>query len=116
MDYGSSEEHDYRFIGRVGQFTPMKQGVGKELLCLRDEKYVSPPGTKGYYWLESEVVRTNNLENSIDISFYEELVREAVGTITSYGSFDDFISEKPYPYDKTTEYGKLCEEYPIPFA
>ena len=111
LDYMKDGEHDYRFIGRVGQFTPMKEGVGVELLCLRDEKYVAPPGTKGYYWLESEVVRSNNLENSIDISFYENLKEEAVHTICAYGSFEDFISEKPYPYEKTTEYGKTHDTY-----
>lgn len=104
LDFGSENDHDYRFVGRVGQFCPMKETIGVDLMCLRDEKYVSPPGTKGYKWLESEYVRTNNLENSIDISFYENLVEEAKKTIYLYGSFDDFISEKPYNDDEVAPF------------
>ncbi len=88
------EGENYDFVGRVGQFCPMVEGVGKELLCLRNDKYVAPTGTKGYYWLESEVVKNNGLEDSIDISYYESLVNEAVSTITAYaldGGYEGFI-------------------------
>ena len=86
---------EYEFVGRVGQFCPMKEGVGKELLCLRDDKYVSPTGTKGYLWLESEVVSELGLQDSIDISYYEAMATEAIHTIVSYlGNefFEDFAS------------------------
>lgn len=86
---------DYTFVGRVGQFCPMKENVGKELLCLRDGKYVSPTGTKGYLWLESEVVKEQNLQDSIDISYYEHLAVEAVHTISAYLDntfFEEFAS------------------------
>ena len=111
--YLKNGDDNYSFIGRVGQFCPMKETVGKELYVLRDEKYSSPTGTKGYLWLESEYVKEYNLENEIDISYYEALVTEAVSTITAYvldGGFEGFM------------YGPVKTEYReevhhvIPFA
>jgi hypothetical protein len=92
--YLKNGEDNYSFIGRVGQFTPMKEGVGKELLVLRDDKYTAPPGTKGYYWLESEYVREHGLEDEIDISYYENMAAEAARTIAAYavGGFDEFMN------------------------
>lgn len=102
---------EYAFIGRVGQFCPMKEEVGKELLVLRDEKYSAPPGTKGYLWLESEYVRENGLEDKIDISYYEALATEAKQTIGAYcfdGGFDGFVNN---PNLKTEYSGEV-----LPFA
>lgn len=94
--YLKESDDNYCFIGRVGQFCPMKETVGKELLVLRDEKYYAPPGTKGYLWLESEYVRENHLEDQIDISYYQSLESEAAHVIISYcdsvTGFDEFIS------------------------
>ena len=104
LDFGTGENHDYQFIGRVGQFCPMVNG--HEMLVCRDEKYVAPSGTKGYLWMESEYVRQNHLEDNIDISYYESLASDAVQTISQYGDFDKFVSEERYPYELTTEYGK----------
>lgn len=103
-----------QFIGRVGQFCPMQEGVGKELLVLRDDKWAAPPGTKGYYWLESEVVKNLGLEDKIDISYYESLASEAVSSISAYalvGGFDAFADKI-----KTTEYSEESESTEeIPF-
>jgi hypothetical protein len=96
-----------QFIGRVGQFTPMKEGYGYELATLRDDKFYAPPGTKGYLWLESEEVLNRHLENFIDESYYENLKNEAAHTIIAYGDFDAFVSDQPF----TTEYGEQ-----LPFA
>ena len=108
--YLKNSEDDYAFIGRVGQFCPMKETVGKELYVLRDEKYYAPPGTKGYLWLESEYVKEHHLEDQIDISYYDSLASEAIGTISAYclyGGFDGFINGKV-----TTEYSEEI----VPFA
>lgn len=47
--------HDYVFIGRVGQFCPIKPGCGGGLLCREsvdkktgEKKYDAAVGTKGY--------------------------------------------------------------------
>lgn len=91
--------HNYRFIGRVGQFCPIKSGFGGgELLregANKDGsvKYSSATGAKGYRWLESEVVRTLGKEKDIDRSYYDEMVNEAVRNISQYGDFEWFVSD-----------------------
>lgn len=99
-----AEGHDYHFIGRVGQFTPIKDGCGGGVL-LRESggKYAAATGSKGYRWLESEMVRTLEKEDDIDLSFYNRLVDEAIETISQYGDFEWFASEDRYdipPEDK----------------
>ena len=90
------------FIGRVGQFCPIKPGCGgKELLRESKDKdgnvkYAAATGTKGYFWLESEVVKTLGKEADIDRSYYDKLVDEAVATISKYGDFEWFVSDDPY--------------------
>ena len=90
------EGHDYRFVGRVGQFCPVKPGCGGGvLLAKRGDKYSAAAGTKGYRWIESELIR-GIAEENIDRSYYEDLVTEAVHTIAAYGDFEYFISDDPY--------------------
>ena len=87
-------EHDYHFIGRVGLFCPIKEGCcGGILLRKADDKYHAATGTKGYRWLESEMVRQLNKENDIDMRYYDSLVKEAIGTISAYGFYDWFVDE-----------------------
>ena len=96
--------HDYRFIGKVGSFCPILPGYGGGLLVReKDGKYYSATGSKGYRWLESEMVRGSN-EEFIDKSYYNKLVDEAVDTISKYGDFEWFVSDdvspvqrQPYP-------------------
>lgn len=96
--------HDYRFVGKVGSFCPILPGHGGGLLVReKDGKYYSATGSKGYRWLESEMVRGSN-EEFIDKSYYNKLVDEAVDTISKYGDFEWFVSDdmspvqrQPYP-------------------
>ena len=84
--------HDYKFIGKVGAFCPIKPGCGGGLLVReKDGKYYSATGSKGYRWLESEIVQNN--QDIIDISYYKELVDAAVETISEYGDFEMFVSD-----------------------
>ena len=84
--------HDYKFIGKVGAFCPIKPGCGGGLLVReKDGKYYSATGSKGYRWLESEMVQNN--QDIIDISYYKELVDTAVETISEYGDFEMFVSD-----------------------
>ena len=104
--YLKDSDEEYQFIGKVGEFTPVDKSVGMELLCLRDEKYYAPPGTKDYYWLESEIVRGTELEDKINREYYDNLVTEAAHKMISYGcNIDIFVSDLPYPFEMTTEYG-----------
>lgn len=89
--------HDYHFVGRVGEFTPIKAGCGGGLLMREaDGKYSAASGTKGYRWMESEMVTSLNREADIDRSYYEKLVNDAVDTISQYGDFEWFQSDDPY--------------------
>lgn len=86
--------HNYIFIGRIGQFCPIKPGCGGGILVReKDGKYSAATGTKGYRWLESEMVRELDKAKDIDRSYYDKLVDDAVNTISKYGDFEWFVSE-----------------------
>ena len=85
--------HEYHFVGKVGNFCPILPGKGGGLLVReKDGKYYSATGSKGYRWLESELVRGSN-EEYIDKSYYNALVDAAVDTISQYGDFEWFVSD-----------------------
>ena len=88
-------EHDYAFVGRVGQFCPILPGRGGgELLRLGDNgKYSAVTGTKGYRWLESERVEREELFDAIDRSYYITQVDKAVADISKYCDFEWFVSD-----------------------
>lgn len=88
------DEHDYKFIGRVGLFCPIKEGCGGGVLLReKDGKYNAATGTKGFRWLEAEMVRTLEKEKDIDRSYYSQLVDAAVEAISQYGDFEEFVSD-----------------------
>ena len=66
---------------------------------MSDNKYYAAAGSKGYRWLESEVVKTLEKEKDIDESYYIALVDEAVETINKYGDFERFVSDEPFIFD-----------------
>ena len=91
------EGHCYRFIGKIGQFCPIKDGCGGGLLMReKDGRYYAATGSKGYRWLESEMVRELDKLVDIDRSYYDKLVDDAVKTISEYGDFEWFVSDDPY--------------------
>ena len=94
------DEHNYIFVGRVGQFCPIKPGCGGALLMreagVRDDgetKYNSVTGAKDYRWLESEMVYNLHLEDSIDRSYFDKMVDDAADTIAKYGDLEWFVSD-----------------------
>ena len=85
-------EHNYKFVGRVGLFTPLKPGAGGGVLYrYANDKYYSITGTKGYRWQESAVVKALGKESDVDISYYEKLVEGAVSAINELGDFEKFV-------------------------
>lgn len=83
--------HNYKFVGKIGSFVPIKPGKsGGELLREKDGKYSAATGTKGYRWLESETVKTLGLEDDVDISYYRELTDNAIASINEFGDFEIF--------------------------
>lgn len=87
------------FVGRVGRFCPIKPGCGGSELLRESKdkngnvKYGAVTGTKGYQWLESEVVKLLGKESDIDRSYYDKLVDEAIEAISEYGDFEWFVSD-----------------------
>lgn len=89
--------HDMHFVGRVGQFTPIKDGNDAGLLYrVQDGKKYAAPGSTGYRWMESEMVRETNKQNCVDMRYYDELATNAVTDICVYGDFTWFVSDDPY--------------------
>lgn len=95
--------HNYRFIGKVGQFCPIKSGCGGGILLREttnkktgEKGWAAATGSKGYRWLESEMVSELEKENDIDRSYYDKMVDDAVDTIGKYGDFEWFVSDEPY--------------------
>ena len=90
--------HSYIFIGKTGMFCPIKPGCGGgELYSLRGENnYYSVQGTKGYRFLESEVVKNLKKEKDIDESYFIELANESIDHISKFGDYDWFVSDRKY--------------------
>lgn len=86
--------HDYHFVGKVGEFTPIKAGCGGGLL-MREAggKYSAASGTTGFRWMESEMVTALGREADIDRGYYDKLVNDAIETISQYGDFEWFQSD-----------------------
>ena len=106
------DEHDYRFIGKVSSFCPIKPGRGGADLVREAKdndgniKYDSVVGAKGYRWLEAEMVKKLGKEADIDRSYYDELVNAAIygrgkgkerkPGISDFGDFEKFVADESY--------------------
>lgn len=108
LDELIAEGHCYHFVGKVGQFCPIKPGCGGGLLLRETENkktkekgYAAATGSKGYRWLESEMVRELGKQDDIDRGYYNGLVDEAVKSLSSYGDFERFIADEPFISDTT---------------
>ena len=95
MEFGDEcDMHNYTFIGKVGQFTPIKPGCGGGILYReKDGKYYAATGSKGYRWLESEMVFELNKIHDIDEGYFKKMADDAVETIKKYGDYDWFVSK-----------------------
>lgn len=96
----SEDEHDYHFVGKAGAFCPVRSGCsGGMLLRVSDDKYYAATGSKGYRWLEAEMIKALGRQNDIDRDYYNALVDAAVDSISKFGDVEWFMSnsEKPKP-------------------
>lgn len=100
LDFNGEEapmvlENPMHFVGRAGSFCPIKPGSGGGwLMREKDGKFYAAVGTKGYRWLEAEMVEKLHKEKDIDLTYFEALVNDAVDNISKYGDFEWFVSEK----------------------
>lgn len=99
--------HDLHFVGRVGQFSPVKSGVGGGVLYrVNDGKLYNASGASGYRWMESEMVKNSNMQSYINRDFYNVLANTAINTINKFGDFEWFVSDDLYvkvelPWDQS---------------
>lgn len=119
----TNDEHDYRFIGKVGNFCPIKPGCGGGVLVREatdkdgNIKYDSVTGTlkkdkTPYRWLEAEFVKFTGKEDDVDLSYYHAMVDAAIygsGTgknrkpgISDFGDFERFVAEEPYIVEESS--------------
>lgn len=112
-----NDEHNRRFIGKVGNFCPIKPGYGGGVLVREatdkdgNTKYDSVTGTlkkdkTPYRWLEAEFVKQLGKEDAIDLSYYHTMVDAAIygsGSgkqrkpgISDFGDFERFVADEPY--------------------
>ena len=102
------DEHNYIFIGKIGRFCPIKEGCGGGILYReKDGKYYAATGTKGYRWLESEMVFELNKLDDIDEKHFIEMADTAKDAIQKHGDFEWLVSDDPYvgPVMIEGEYG-----------
>lgn len=93
-------EHNYIFIGRVGSFCPVKPGSGGALLVREsgvndagEKTYAAVTGTKGYRWLESEMVHELQMEDEVDRSYFDKMADDAADAIAKHGDFEWFAAD-----------------------
>ena len=85
------KSHNYVFVGRVGQFTPVKDGCGGGYLYrMQDDKYYAAPGSSGYRWVESEYLRENHREDDVNLAYFNKLATDSAESIIAYGDITWF--------------------------
>lgn len=82
---------DLRFVGRIGNFCPVKT-KGGTLYRVKDGKKYAVTGTKGWQWLEAETVMALGLQDDIDMDYFEQYVKDAIDTISQFGDVEQFIN------------------------
>ena len=87
--------HDYRFVGRVGQFVPVSPNAGGGDLVRSTDiegKYDSVQGASGYRWMEAEKVKDTDGEKLIDLTYWNDICTDVVNNINQVGDFEEFTS------------------------
>ena len=78
-----------RHLGRTGRFVPVVEGGGT-LYRVKDDKYYAVTGTKGYKWMDAELAK-DLPDVKIDMSYFDKLKDDAIKTIETFGSFEEFV-------------------------
>ena len=98
LDFNGEEtpmvfEDPMHFVGKAGSFCPIKPGAGGGLLMREKEgKFYAAVGTKGYRWLEAEMVEQLGKQDDIDMKYFEAMANDAIDNISKYGDFEWFAS------------------------
>lgn len=93
-------DKERRFIGRIGQFVPVKEGHGGGELIRANEVLVKDKetgeehmemkdyavtGTKGHLWLEAELVKNGGDQSIVDMSYFGALAEKARLSLEAHG-------------------------------
>ena len=97
--------HNYSFVGKVGEFCPMKEGCGAGALLRASEDRQGRPtysaatgakwtenGKEVNRWMEALVVKSLGKEDYIDRNYFRSMVDDAKDAIEQFGSFDEFTA------------------------
>lgn len=86
------DEESRKFVGKVGQFCPMKPGTGgATLVRVFEDKTHAVAGTKGFEWMQAETVLELGLQDSIDTSYFNKEVDAAIDKIGEFGDVTGFL-------------------------
>lgn len=92
LNYGTEENPQRAFVGRIGSFVPMKDcAPGGILEVLRDDKYYSAPSSKGYRWMLEEDAQCYGTDR-VDDTFALAKAAEAVRTIEKYVPIEELLA------------------------
>lgn len=93
LDFEGEDGKEPFFVGKTGVFTPVKPGAGGGvLLRINEDKQYAVAGTKGYLWLESEMVESLDKQDDIDMEFFYRLVDDAKETLSKYAPDLDWFT------------------------
>jgi hypothetical protein len=89
---GTGALEDMVHVGRAGSFVPVEEN-GADLWRVKEGKKYAVTGTKGYKWIEREIAaqREQISELRVDMTYFEELRREAFEAIDYYEPFERFV-------------------------
>lgn len=111
IDYNGYRYH----VGRTGLFVPVSEEIGGRLIRVKDGKEFAVTGTKGYFWVEAEMLRTlkpeaiermvyepleealegtGSIADIINLEYYENLVEKALKTIEAFGSYEELTGRE----------------------
>lgn len=100
-----SEGHYYQFVGRTGNFFPVREGSGGGWLVVkRGDKFDSVSGSKGYRWMEAEKAKLLCKQDEYDPRYFDSMIDKAIKQIEKFGSFERFIDiSRPYEAPATKQ-------------
>ena len=89
----TTDESRLKFVGKHGMFCPIKETKGGAALVReKDGEYGAVTGSKGFYWLESNMVEQLGLEDEIDLDYFRGLVDESKEKIAQFGDVEEFLA------------------------
>lgn len=95
LAYAIEKGHNYQFVGKISSFCPIIPGRGGGIMLrMKDDKSYAVTGTKGYRWMESEVVTRLNKEDDIDMNYFNTLVDNAITHLSEFGDTEWFLSSE----------------------